>query len=114
MLLALGFAAAAFFGMGPACYDVVECLRLPDSAFVARWAFCLFALTAVQFGLCVLLWQAPDWSSVLTSIIAALGFAGLYAMAAGAAIFSPADGWFMQAFHLGDRAAGGRVLCGGS
>lgn len=107
--LAAAVLAAAIFAMVPAVWDVVEYLRIPDSPYIARWAFLLLMLGLVQIGYGVYLIQLPDWTTVWVITLYSLAMAAIYAMVFGLTLITSTDGTLVAALQLQDKVAGGQA-----
>jgi len=107
--LAAAMIAAAVFAMIPGAWDVVEHLTIPESPFVARWAFLLLTLGLVQIGYSVYLIQLPDWTTVWVITLYALAMAAVYAMVFGLTLITSTDGTLVGALQLEDKVAGGQA-----
>lgn len=100
---------ASLFSMGPAIWDVVEYLSIPDATFIARWAILLVMVAVIQIGYAIYLIQLPDWSTVWMVTLAWLATATGYAMGLGLTLISGNNSVVVQALQLGDKLDGGRA-----
>jgi hypothetical protein len=107
--LSAAMIAAALFSMIPAVWDVLEHLSIPESQYVARWAFLLLALGLVQLAYCVYLMQLPDWTTVWVITLYALAMAAIYAMVFGLTLITSTDGTLVRALQLEGMVAGGQA-----
>ena len=107
--LAAAMIAAGLFAMVPGIWDVVEHLTIPESQFVARWAFLLLTLGLVQMGYSVYLIQLPDWTTVWVVTLYALAMAAIYAMVFGLTLIASNDTALVSALQLQDKVAGGQA-----
>jgi hypothetical protein len=107
--LATAFIVAALFAIAPAAWDVIDYLRFPDAAFVARWAIVLLMLSIIQISYAVYLIQLPDWGTVWVATLFALAMAALYAMVLGLTLISTSDAAFVRVLQLTDKIEGGKA-----
>jgi hypothetical protein len=107
--LAVFLAAAALFGLVPAGLDVVRHLQAVDSAGVARWAWMLLLISAIQLAYALYLVQLPDWASVRVVSIVTLSLATGYAMLLGNLLLAERQGQLIRLLELTGRASQNRA-----
>jgi hypothetical protein len=108
--LVAALVVAALFSVAPAVWDIVEYVQIPESQFVARWAFALLLLGVVQLAYAVYLVQLPDWSSVWVVTIYSLALAAIYAAVLGLVLISRDSGLVVNALQLADKLEGGKAI----
>jgi hypothetical protein len=105
---------AALVGIVPAAIEIADYIqyaRGPGTIFVARWAFVLLLIGALEAAYGIYLIQLPDWSSARVVTAMLLAPAALYAMALAVVLIADPGGWLLGSagLQLADRLAGGKA-----
>jgi hypothetical protein len=108
-LLAGALAVFALCSVIPAALDAVEHVRVGASPGLARWAYLLILVGAVQLAYAVYLAQLPDWSTVRIVALVSLVLATSYAILLGLTLLSRDDSALVRSLELTDQLQGGRA-----
>ncbi len=108
-LIGISLAAVACISAIPAVMDIVDHLRSETSLGVARWAYLVLMLAALQGAYAAYVHQLPDWSTVWVVTVVTLVIATGYALMLGLTFITRSDAWVVSVLDLGDVFRGGRA-----
>ncbi len=106
--IGISLAAVAAISAIPAIMDIIDHMRAEASLGVARWAYLVLMLAALQGAYSAYVYQLPDWSTVWVVTIVTLVIATGYAMMLGLTFITHGDAWLVRILDLGDVFRGGR------
>ncbi|MDP6467873.1 MAG: hypothetical protein QF918_09045 [Pirellulaceae bacterium] len=106
--IGVSLAAVAAISAIPAIMDIIDHMRAEASLGVARWAYLVLMLAALQGAYSAYVYQLPDWSTVWVVTIVTLVIATGYAMMLGLTFITHGDAWLVRILDLGDVFRGGR------
>jgi hypothetical protein len=100
-------AAIGLFGLTPAMIEITEFVDSDHTLPVARWAWLLIFLAAIQLAYGIYVCQLPDWSTAWVTALLGAGLSAMYAFLFGLTLYVGDDSDLIAWLQLDDQTLAG-------